>query len=90
MSSSYLPGLLLGLVVTMLSVVVLVMISRWIKNLYFPKEPEDEGSEAMMEFLVLNAQLEQRAAEAEGPDDGGGTASGPKSDGGSRRSGPLA
>ena len=74
MSSNYLSQLLLGGFVTVLVVVLLVTVARWMRNYYFPKENPEEDSEAMMEVLRLKAKLEKRATEDEGFDGGrGGT-----------------
>ena len=72
MSSNYLSGLLLGAFVTVLVLVLLVMIARWVKNIYFPKEEPEQSSQAMMEILELKAKLEKQAAEEEGLDGAGG------------------
>ena len=65
MSSNYLSGLVLGAFVTVLVLVLLVMVAKWVRNLYFPKETPEQDSAAMMEILQLKAKLEKEAAEAE-------------------------
>ena len=88
MSSNYLSGLVLGAFVTVLVLVLLVSVARWVRNIYFPKEKPEESSEAMLEILQLKAKLEKQAAEGEGLDIGGEKTSEWKPDEGSEWAGP--
>lgn len=88
MSSNYLSGLLLGVFGIVLVSVLLAMVAKWVRNIYFPKEQPDPGSEAMMEILQFKAKLEKRAAEEERSKDGGKKASEWEPDVGSGWMGP--
>ncbi len=62
MSADHLSRILLGTFVTILVLVALVIISKAVRNTFFPSENQEGRSEAMTELLLLQARLEEKVA----------------------------
>ncbi len=68
-----LNNVLFGTFLTVVVLILLVVVVRGVKRRLFPSDYEGEGSEAMTELLLLQAELQRRASVVSGQEeeDGG-------------------